>query len=232
MAQCRGHPGRPLCPPRRPPPGLLPRAAHTLRPLVPGRPDRPRLLRRFAPPHAGPDRLLAAPAGLGGGESDGIALRPPLRAGRRAQPSGRQGQSPPRWRGGGTLGLRLTPLGVVGAWAWAGATAPDPAFPPLREEVAGQRSVVSEDGFPAQAGEPPKLKLCHRGPWTTRLLVETGRSRLTGVCQLKKVRPRGWAYCQARRAFTRAAVKVLGHWQGLEPDPQGLIRLSLAEFSL
>jgi hypothetical protein len=33
-------------------------------------------------------------------------------------------------------------------------------------------------------------------------------------------------------AFTLATFNLLVQWHGLKPDPQGMIRLSLAEFSL
>src|SRR5262249_11591671 len=49
------------------------------------------------------------------------------------------------------------------------------------------------------------LKVCQRGAWQDRMLVETVLSMLTLVCHLKKVMHRGWAYFQARLAFTMAA---------------------------
>jgi hypothetical protein len=64
------------------------------------------------------------------------------------------------------------------------------------------------------------------------MLVETVLSMLTGVCHLKKVLHRTWVYFQMRLAFTLAAFNLLVQWHGLQPDATGLIRLSLAEFSL
>jgi hypothetical protein len=43
---------------------------------------------------------------------------------------------------------------------------------------------------------------------------------------------RGWAYFQARLAFTMAAFNVLVQWHGLQPNASGFVPLSLAEFSL
>ena len=43
-------------------------------------------------------------------------------------------------------------------------------------------------------GDPSNLKLCQRGEWQDRMLVETVLSMLTLVCHLKKVMHRGWAY--------------------------------------
>ncbi len=170
--------------------------------------------------------------GLGGVDSYGIAVLHPLRAGRRAQPIGRKGKSNPRWIVGGKLCLRLNPLGLVVAGDCAGATAPDSAFPPLSEACAEDLSVLSDTAFPAKAGDPPTLKLWARGTWNTRRLVETVLSMLTGVCQLKKVLHRTWAAFQARLAFTLVAFNLLVQWHALKPDSTGVIRLSLAEFSL
>jgi hypothetical protein len=67
---------------------------------------------------------------------------------------------------------------------------------------------------------------------TDRMLVETVLSMLTLVCHLKKVMHRGWAYFQARLAFTMAAFNVLVQWHGFQPTVSGFVPLSIAEFSL
>ena len=92
--------------------------------------------------------------------------------------------------------------------------------------------VLSDTGFHAAEGDPTKLKLCQRGAWEDRMLVETVLSMLTLVCHFKKVMHRGWNYFQARRAFTIAAFNVLVQWHGLQPNASGFVPLSMAEFSL
>jgi hypothetical protein len=52
------------------------------------------------------------------------------------------------------------------------------------------------------------------------------------VLHFKKVMHRGWAYFQARLAFTMAAFNVLVQWHGLLPNASGFIPLSIAELSL
>ena len=79
--------------------------------------------------------------------------------------------------------------------------------------------VLSDTGFHAAEGDPTNLKLCQRGEWQDRMLVETVLSMLTLVCHLKKVMHRGWAYFQARLAFTMAAFNLLGQ------IPRSLLRL-------
>jgi hypothetical protein len=80
--------------------------------------------------------------------------------------------------------------------------------------------------------DPTNLKLCQRGEWEDRMLVETVFSMLTLVSHFKKVMHRGWAYFQARLAFTVAAFNVLVQWYGLQPNASGFVPLSIAEFSL
>ena len=43
---------------------------------------------------------------------------------------------------------------------------------------------------------------------------------------------RVWDYFRARRAYTMAAFNLLAQWHGLQPDRHGVVRLSIAEFTL
>ena len=79
---------------------------------------------------------------------------------------------------------------------------------------------------------PANLKLCQRGEWEERMLVETVLSMLTLVCHFKKVMHRAWAYFQARLAFTMAAFNVLVQWHDLRPNASGFVPLSIVAFSL
>jgi len=92
--------------------------------------------------------------------------------------------------------------------------------------------VLSDTGFHAAEGDPSNLKLCQRGEWQDRMLVETVLSMLTLVCHCKKVMHRGWASFQARLAFTMAAFNVLVQWHGFQPNASGFVPLSIAELSL
>jgi hypothetical protein len=200
--------------------------------LFPALPERTRLFRLFATHRAWTDECLAAPSVLGVVDSYGIELLHPMREGRSARQIGRKGKSNHRWIVGGKLCLLLNHLGLVVAWACAGANAPDSAFPPLLEAFEGEMIVLSDTAFHAKEGDPPNLKLCGRGTWNTRMLVETVLSMLTGVCHVKKVLHRTWTAFQARLAFTLATFNLLVQWHGLKPDAHGFIHLSLAEFSL
>jgi hypothetical protein len=91
--------------------------------------------------------------------------------------------------------------------------------------------VLTDTGFHAKTGDPANMKVCQRGTWNGRMLVETICSRLTTVFHGKKVRQRVWEYFHARMAWTMAAFNLLAQW-GLQVDAHNFIHLSVAEFSL
>jgi len=202
------------------------------RPLFPALPERTRVFRLLATHRAWTDEFLAAPSLLGVVDSYGVELLHPLREGRSQQQIGRKGKSNPRWIVGGKLCLLLNQWGLVVGWDCAGANTSDTAFPPLIAISEEGMIVLSDSAFHATEGDPPNLKLCDRGLWNTRMLVETVLSMIQGVCHLKKVAPRTWAAFQMRLAFTLATFNLLVQWYGLAPDAHGFIHLSLAEFSL
>ena len=197
-----------------------------LRCLFPAVPERTRLFRLLALHQQWTEEFLANPSVLGVVDSYGSELLHPMREGRSAQQIGRKGKSNQRWIVGGKLCLLLNHLGLVVAWDCAGAKAPGTALHPMIEAFANDMIVLSDEGFHAKEGDPRNLKLCRRGTWNTRMLVETVLSMLTGVCHLKKSLHRTWAAFQARLAFTLAAFNLLVQWHGLKPDVQDIIRLS------
>ena len=113
-----------------------------------------------------------------------------------------------------------------------GPTVPTLPFQWLIRQFEHHMIVLSDTAFHAAEGDPTNLKLCQRGEWEDRMLVETVLSMLTLVCHFKKVMHRGWAYFQARLAFTMAAFNVLAQWHDLQPNMYGFVPLSIAEFSL
>jgi len=121
---------------------------------------------------------------------------------------------------------------ILKVTACATAHVADNTFQWLIQQFDGRMIVLSDTGFHAAEGDPSNLKLCQRGEWQDRMLVETVLSMLTLVCHCKKVMHRGWAYFQARLAFTMAAFNVLVQWHGFQPNASGFVPLSIAEFSL
>jgi len=70
----------------------------------------------------------------------------------------------------------------------------DNTFQWLIRQFEERMIVLSDTGFHAAEGDPANLKLCQRGEWQDRMLVETVLSMLTVVCHFKRVMHRVWAY--------------------------------------
>jgi hypothetical protein len=205
---------------------------HNYRALFPRVPERTRLFRLFKTHQAWTVKFLAKPTLLGVIDSYGIELIHPIRESRSPQQIGRKGVSNHRWIVGGKLCLVVNRYGGISGWVWAPANAHDTWFHPLIKVFQGKMVVLGDFGFHAEAGDPPNLKLCHRGEWNQRMVIETVYSMLTLVCHFKKVMHRVADYFQARLAFTVALFNVLVQWNGWVADEEGFVALSIAEFSL
>jgi hypothetical protein len=206
--------------------------ARDYRPLFPHLPERTRLFRLFKTHRAWSDRFLAQPSLLGLADTYGIELLHPRREGRSPQQLGNKGLSNWRWIVGAKLGFVLNHLGLVCAWDCNLASVADKDFRPLVAQFAGHMVVLVDAAFHGQFADPSNMKVCKRGAWNTRMLVETVLSMLTTVCHLKKIAHRRADYFRARMAFILSAFNVLVQWHGLIPDEQGMVHLSIAEFSL
>jgi hypothetical protein len=206
--------------------------ARDYRPLFPHLPERTRLFRLFMTHQDWTQRFLAAPTLLGVIDTYGIEWLHPIREGRNFRQIGRKGLSNHRWMVGGKLCLLLNQFGLVVAWACDTAHVHDSTFQPLIRQFEDHMLILSDLAFHAAEGDPANLKLCERGEWNDRMLIETVLSMLTLVSHFKKVMHRVWEYFEARLAFTMAAFNVLVQWHGLPADKDGFVSLSIAEFSL
>jgi hypothetical protein len=216
--------------------------ARDFKPLFPQLPERTRLFRLLAAHQDWTQHFLAEPTVLGVADSYGIELIHPKREGRSKQQIGKKGKSNWRWIIGGKLAFVLNQWGLVTSWTCDTANVHDSAFHPLiaqfvrcaadEQEETVEMIVLTDTGFHAKQGDPINMKVCQRGSWNVRMLVETVLSMLTNVCHIKKVGHRAWVYFGARLAFVMAAFNLCASWHGLVPDESGFIRLSIAEFSL
>lgn len=200
--------------------------------LFPKLPDRTRLFRLFNVHQTWTDRFLADPTLLGVADTYGIELLHPIREGRSDQQIGKKGVSNHRWIVGGKLAFVLNRFGLIVDWACDTANVYDATFQPLIAQFEAEMVILTDTGFHAKTGDPANMKVCRRGTWNVRMVVETVLSMLTTVCHFKKVGHRVWRYFRARLAFTMAAFNVLAQWHGLQPDENGFVPLSIAEFSL
>jgi len=203
------------------------------RPLFPKLPDRSRLFRLFNSHSHYVDCFLADPSLIGVIDSYGIELLHPIREGRSEGQIGKKGKSNKRWIVGGKLCYLLNHLGLVVDWACDTANVYDgSAFQPLVDDVADQMVVFSDMGFEKNDWQPPNLRLCQRGEWNVRMVVETVLSMLTYICDFKHSRHKIWDYFETKVGFTMALFNILVQWHGFQPDDTGFVPLSIAEFSL
>jgi hypothetical protein len=145
---------------------------------------------------------------------------------------GKKGRSNRRWIAGRKRCVLVNQWGRVVAWDDATATVRDSAFHPLIARYDGRTIVLVDGNFHRKAGDPANLKVCTRGTWPQRILVETVFSLLTRVCHLKRAGHRLWAGLQMHLAFAVAVFKLLADWEGPREDDQGRTHLALAEFAL
>lgn len=201
--------------------------------LFPYLPDRTRLFRLFNSHRHLIKRFMAAPSMLGVIDSYGIELIHPRREGRSVKQIGKKGLSHKRWIVDGKLCLLLNIIGLVVDWDVHTANVYDgTAFQEMVDAVADEMLVFADPHFAKQDWHPTNLKLCPKGTWNDRMMIETVLSMLTVVCHFKKVGHRVWDYFKSRVGYTMALFNILVQWHGLEPDEDGFVHLSIVEFSL
>lgn len=211
--------------------------------FFPRLPDRTRLFRLLAHHRDWTRRFLSGPTLLGVADAYGVELIHPRRQGRTHGQIGKKGLSNLRWIVGAKMGFVLNRFGLVVDWDVDTANVSDQTFHPLIAQFGPEAApdqqmlVLTDPGFHAkpkqgQPMDPPNMKVCPRGTWNDRMVIETVLSMLTGVCRIKKVAHRDWDYLKARLAFCLAAFNLLVQWDGLQPDENGFIHLSMAPFSL
>jgi hypothetical protein len=195
-------------------------------------PDRTRLFRRLQSHWKWAQLFLGEPSLLGIMDTYGIELIHPVREGRNPDAWVGKGISNHRWIVGGKLALVVNHLGEIIGWACAPANAHDNWFQPLPEAFTEQSVILADTGVHAKEGDPPNLKICKRGQWNERMLIETIHSMLTVVCHTKKMRHRLFEYFKMHLGFMVAAFNTLISWFGLKPNHNGFVPLSIADFSL
>ncbi len=202
-------------------------------PLFPQLPERTRLFRLFNSHRYLIESFMAEPSLLGVIDTYGIELIHPRREGRSQQQVGKKGLSNRRWIVGGKLCFLLNHLGLIVDWDCDTANVHDgSAFQQMVEEVVEKMVVFADEGFHKTDWHPDNLRLCQRGEWNERMMIETVLSMLTTVCHFKKVMHRMWTYFMTRLGFTMALFNILVQWHGLTPDENGFVPLSIADFSL
>jgi len=200
--------------------------------LFAGLPDRTRLQRLLRDHQGWCDRFLDVPSFFTVGDSFPIELLFPIREGRSAKQVGKKNKDKGRWSIGIKLFWILNHLGRVIAWKWLPMNAHDQDFNAEIETWDGLTITLTDLGFRCKDGIPANLKLCAKGTWNERMMVETSFSLLTVICHMKKIFHRVAEYIDARLAYTITMFNVLlALYHELHPDMPAH-KMSIAEFSL
>lgn len=199
--------------------------------LFGGRPDRTRLHRGLQTHQDWCEMFLHQPSFFTVCDSYPIELIFPIREGRSQQQVGRKGKDKGRW----TIGLRLFWLlneeGQVVDWSWLPLNKPDKDFNDLASHSAEDSIILTDFGFRDKDGVPSNFKLCAKGTWNERMVVETTFSMLTLVCRSKKFFERSSTYLWSHCAYLATMFNVLiDLFHPLFPDDDR--NRSIAEFSL
>jgi hypothetical protein len=204
-----------------------------LAPLFPKAPERSRLFRLLVAHHDWAERFLADPTFFGIADSFGIELISTRRLGRSGRQIAQKGKCAGKWIAGAKLGLVINCHGQFCAWDVTTANVYDAdAFSPLIEKYAQRMIVLADCNFHKspyhrKAGDrdPPNVKICPRGWWNQRRLIETVLSMVQNLCRIKKLTERSWPMLRAHLAFVAAAFNILTNWTDH-------VQLAIAQFAL
>lgn len=200
--------------------------------LFGGLPDRTNVQRQMAKYQALCDALLETSSVFTVTDSYPIELLFPIREGRSKKQIGKKNKDKGRWSIGVKLCWLVNTYGRVVGWRWLTMNRPDQDFHPLIEQHHEETIVLADLGFRCAAGLPANLKLCPKGTWNDRMVIETIFSMLTVVCKAKKMYHRTAQHLDAHFAYLAAMFNAcLTLFHHLHPDADAF-QLSIAEFSL
>jgi hypothetical protein len=198
--------------------------------LFPHLPERSRLLRLLASHRHRTERFLAPTTFFTVTDTFGIELLHPIREGRSTKQIGKKGKSNHRWIIGVKLCWLLNQRGEVVTWQWTTANECDNCFLPMLQAYEEETITLADLGFRCRDGVPNNLKLCRKGRWNERGIIETGFSILERVCHLKKLFHRVEQHLEARLSYVAALFNLLLRLAA-EPAEQRMLPI-LVEFAL
>lgn len=201
--------------------------------LFPNLPSRTRLFRTFNVYRVYAEDFLADSSMLGIIDSYGIEFIHPRREGRSEEQLGKKGKSNHRWIIGGKLCFVINHLGQIVDWDCDTANVYDgSAFQRLVDKFKDEMVIFSDTGWDKVDWHPTNLRICKRGEWNVRMLVETVLSMLTRICQTKHMAHRSWQYFEAHLCYIFCLFNLLIDLNGLHPDQNGFVKLSIADFDI
>ena len=129
------------------------------------------------------------------------------------------------WIVGAKFFVLLNSHGQIVNWNCCPASRHDTIFHRVIEKYQEQMIVLADSGFHARSGDPLNPKLCQRGAWKERMLIETTFSLFAGTMRLKKLTSRLSSTLRARLGYIAAAYNLCTSWSGG-------VKLELTPFAL
>jgi hypothetical protein len=177
--------------------------------LFPRLNERTRLARLLVVYQQYTDRFLANPSFFTVIDTFGIELIHPRREGRSKRQIGRKGLSNGRWIVGIKIAWLINDQGQVVDWAWDDAAEPDNAFNDTAQQYAERTISLADMGFRKKGADLQNIKICEKGIWNERFLIETLYSVVEGIFHSKKLYHRKDDYVTARLGYMAALVNCL-----------------------
>lgn len=177
--------------------------------FFPKLPDMSRLHRLLAHHSHLSNRFLEQPTFFTVMDSYGIELIHPIREGRSAAQVGAKGISNHRWIVGVKYCLLVNDGGAAVGWGWAPANEHDQHFRPIALQFAEETITLTDSGFVEANAAPSNIKICQRGEWNERMLIERIFSVFTVLFHTKKMRQRTERHIKGHLAYLTVALNLL-----------------------
>jgi len=200
--------------------------------LFPRLPERTRFFRRLYNRIPLASRFLADPTILGCIDSYGSEFVHPIRERRTPKRYGKKGVSNKRWIVGGKVCIEVNRFGQIIDFDIAPANTHDSAFLELPGRVAHQSVILGDGHFHDKEGIATNVKVCRRGRWNERMVIETIFSMMTRLWGAKKRDTRSEKGHLTFWAYAVAAFNLLVSWDGMKPDENGFVPISIKDFVL
>jgi hypothetical protein len=170
-------------------------------------PDRTRLFRLLKKYSQMSNEFLGSESTLGIADSYGIELVHPIREGRSDKQIGKKGKSNHRWIVGMKYVVIVNQAGKIVDWESDAANIHDKHFRGLIEEK--NMIVLVDSGFHGKDGDPANMKICRKGQWNDRFLIESVFSRMSLFMNLKHLSERSEEYLKATLSHVSAAFNLV-----------------------
>jgi hypothetical protein len=180
--------------------------------LFPRLPKQSRLFRLLCKYRHLAQRFMAQETALGVCDTLGIESLHPRREGRCEWHYARKGKCNGRWIVGAKFFVLLNSWGQIVRWNRCPANYHDTIFHCVIEDFEDKMVVVADSGFQTKKGDPSNLKLCARGKWNERMLIETAFSLFEGVMNLKKLDRRLAHALSTHLAYAAAIYNICIQW--------------------